>query len=662
VLRSGAWLTYSPVLADVKSRRLLRQAAKALEQIDHALALQLADRAQKEETVAAEAAIRVLSDLAGHGWRVRVTPRQIAIARPDQVPSDDAEQRERVRAQHIRARDDQLRNPAVRAFIQSMETRRIHSGRFVSIFSLLRDGRDLAPALATAQSLKEPERFEALRQLIKPYLQTISGNEQCEFTGFRLGDIWRYFRYTWANHYVSVPGRSMMILVRDAAAPNHPIIGIAALGSAVVQNTARDRWIGWEPDVLIPQIVDGKTLEFAKWLVSTLDRAFQTTFVDDFLADRDISYSDLRKPSEEAIARLESISRQSREQHHRGLPLDHKRNARIGPASDEYWRAEAASDLFKSKRAALLATLMRAKRVFASGPLNHRPEDTVRELLKSATGKQILGSLIRKAKSETVGISIADITVCGAIAPYNHLLGGKLVAMLLASPQIVASYRDRYSDYTSIIASSMAGRAIKKPPMLTALATTSLYGVSLSQYTRIAIPAGAVGGSARDSLRYEKLGETLGYGSFHFSVPTRHALSTLCAQSSNGALVNFIFGEGVSPRFRALRDGLDELGVDSDELLNHGSPKISYGVRLASNCLECLLGMDIEPKYYLPLGDTRKQSEQIARWWTERWLSRRIQREDVLSAVAAETLVHPIRHKARVTLPDVESDQLTLFP
>jgi len=453
----------------------------------------------------------------------------------------------------------------------------------------------------------------------------------------------------------------MMILVRDAAAPNHPIIGIAALGSAVVQNTARDRWIGWEPDVLIPQIVEGKTLEFAKWLVSTLDRAFQTTFVDDFLADRDISYSDLRQPSEEAIARLESISRLSREQHHRGLPLDHKRNARIGVVSDEYWRAEAASDLFKSKRAALLATLMRAKRVFATGPLNHRPEDTVRELLKSATGKQILGSLIRKAKSETVGISIADITVCGAIAPYNHLLGGKLVAMLLASPQIVASYRDRYSDYTSIIASSMAGRAIKKPPMLTALATTSLYGVSLSQYTRIAIPAGAVGGSTKDSLRYEKLGETLGYGSFHFSVPTRHALSTLCAQSSNGALVNFIFGEGVSPRFRALRDGLDELGVDSDELLNHGSPKISYGVRLASNSLECLLGMDIEPKYYLPLGDTRKQSEQIARWWTERWLSRRIQREDVLSALAAETLVYPIRHKARVTLPDIESDQLTLF-
>jgi hypothetical protein len=661
VVRSGEWLTYSPILADAKSRRLLRRAAKALEQTDSAIALQLADRVQSEEAVAVEAAIRVLSDLAGHGWKVRVTPRQIAIARPDQNPSDDAEQRDRIRAQHVRARNDQLRNPSVRTFIEWMETRRIHTGRFVSIFSLIRDGRDLAPALVTAQSLKEPERYEALRQLIKPYIQSISGNEQCEFTGLKLADIWRYFRYTWANHYVSVPGRSMMILVRDAAAPNHPIIGIAALGSAVVQNSARDRWIGWEPNILLPQIVQGRTLEFSNWLVSTLDRAFQTTYVDDFLADGDVSYRDLRQPSDASMARLEAISRRAREQHHRGLPLDHKRNAPTGIASDEYWRAEASSDLFKSKRAALLATLMRAKRVFAAGPLSQRPEETVRELLKSANGKQILGSLIRRAKSETVGISIADITICGAIAPYNHLLGGKLVAMLLTSPQVVASYRDRYSNYTSIIASSMAGRAIKKPPMLTALATTSLYGVPLSQYTRIAVPAAVVGGSPKDTVRYERLGETLGYGSFHFSVPTRHALSTLCAQSSNGATVNFIFGEGVSPRFRAIRDGLDELGVDSDELLNHGSPKITYGVRLASNSLECLLGMDQEPRYYFPPGDTKKQSDQIARWWTERWLSKRIHRDDVLAAVEKETLVHPIRHMARVTLPDVESDQLTLF-
>jgi len=33
--------------------------------------------------------------------------------------------------------------------------------------------------------------------------------------------------------------------VRDAAAPNHAVIGIAALGNTVIQQTVRDNWIGW---------------------------------------------------------------------------------------------------------------------------------------------------------------------------------------------------------------------------------------------------------------------------------------------------------------------------------------------------------------------------------------------------------------------------------
>ncbi|MGZ5889512.1 MAG: Druantia anti-phage system protein DruA [Hyphomicrobium sp.] len=43
------------------------------------------------------------------------------------------------------------------------------------------------------------------------------------------------------------------------------------------------------------------------------------------------------------------------------------------------------------------------------------------------------------------GIAVADITVCGAVQPYNAILGGKLVAMLAASPEIVLEYRRRYS-------------------------------------------------------------------------------------------------------------------------------------------------------------------------------------------------------------------------
>ncbi len=67
-------------------------------------------------------------------------------------------------------------------------------------------------------------------------------------------DVWRYFRHTWTNQYTSVPGRSMMFLVRDRAAPFHPIVGIGALSSPVMQIRERDTWIGWHPDTFLSHI------------------------------------------------------------------------------------------------------------------------------------------------------------------------------------------------------------------------------------------------------------------------------------------------------------------------------------------------------------------------------------------------------------------------
>src|ERR1700722_17205862 len=348
----------------VSLRMRRSRAARALAKQDNATALKLADKSQVEGHVAIEAALRVLTDLAGHGWRVRIETDRIAIARPTQTSATDDEQREKIRAQHMRARDVQLRNPAARSFGESMETRRIHDKRFVSIFSLMRDGRELSTAIPAAQRLSDTDRVQALRQVVRPYLQVANDNAVCQFTGLRLADIWRYFRYTWANHSVSIPGRSMMILVRDAAAPNHPVIGIAALGSSVVQNSARDSWIGWEPDVFCERITNERSNEVAKWLVSILERAFDTTYLEDFLAAGEITYRDLKEPTEGVISRLEELFRSAKQRHHRGSPLDHKRKRSDKSTEEQYWQTEAQSDLFKSKRAALLATLLRARRLF----------------------------------------------------------------------------------------------------------------------------------------------------------------------------------------------------------------------------------------------------------------------------------------------------------
>jgi hypothetical protein len=38
-----------------------------------------------------------------------------------------------------------------------------------------------------------------------------------------------------------------------------------------------------------------------------------------------------------------------------------------------------------------------------------------------------------------------------------------------------------------------------------------------------------------------------------------------------------------NPRLRKIRDGLDALALPTDDLLNHGSPRLVYGVMLTQN-------------------------------------------------------------------------------
>src|SRR5262249_29384862 len=159
----------------------------------------------------------------------------------------------------------------------------------------------------------------------------------------------------------------------------------------------------------------------------------------------------------------------------------------------------------------MLAVLLRARLTMRS-QRSSSSDLELRGLLESTESRQAIQSLVRRAKAERVGIAMADISVCGAIPPYSTLLGGKLVAMLLLSPQVVRAYHDRYYRSESVIASSLAGRPIVRPPHLVFLGTTSLYATEPTQYTRIHVPCGFVGGHEGDVLRYRLLGKTEGYG------------------------------------------------------------------------------------------------------------------------------------------------------
>jgi len=209
--------------------------------------------------------LNVVADLVAQGWSLCIVDSTVTLAY--QGTDESARSKDAVRKSHLVERDSQLREPAVAEFIRTMERRRLTSKGWHSIHSVMRDGKDLADRLGRITQIADVhERVEQLGRTIAPYLQFVEAGGVCKQTGLVLSDIWRYFRHTWTTAYRSVPGRSLMILVRDSAAPNHPVIGIAALGSAVVQQSVRDRWIGWDSDIGVTTILSKPTPRTAAWL------------------------------------------------------------------------------------------------------------------------------------------------------------------------------------------------------------------------------------------------------------------------------------------------------------------------------------------------------------------------------------------------------------
>ena len=661
-----AWTELKPPLgkqsreAFVEHARLLSKRAGDSERVERLRAAFVANAAlcRRADKQAFLAAGLVITDLAAQGWELRAH-RGCVEVRPPAVNSDRAVEKARVRSQELVKRDAQLRQPSVRRFLDAMEKNRLHNGRFVSIFSLMRDGRELAAGLCEARTHFDNGWADALSQLIDPYLEfVISEKAICSHTGLRLMDVWRYFRHTWSNQHTSVPGRTMHFLVRDRAAKDHPIMGIGALSSPIMQIRERDSWIGWHPDTFLAHVRATPTREIAKWLVDVVDKAIAEIYVDDLLEDDVLSRSDIAAPSEPVIARLFAEAAKQRRSHHRYSRARDLKKRRVDVSGDAAWVAQARTHLFRSKRALVLATQLRA-RASLNEAFGGKP--TARKLAAMATtgnGSDTIRCVLKKAKGDRVGISVADITVCGAVQPYNALLGGKLAAMLAASPEMVLAYGRRYRRAESEIASSVAGRSIVRAPNLVLLGTTSLYGVGSSQYNRIKIPAEHIGGTMGDSLRFEELGRSEAFGTSHYSEETVTALVTL-VQQADAQRVNSVFGEGASPKLRKVRQALERLNFSTSLLLRHHRPRVVYAVSLIRNLRDYLIGLDKKPRYIVPL-DPAATTSRIGAWWRERWLRNRIMSDDVLEEVSRHTRVLPITHGARVpSRPD--PNQLSFF-
>ena len=197
------WLVLSPPFPERDDARIaFREHAKRLagclqadegasDEIREALSEVLKRSSTTEHRTALRAALCVLTDLAWQRWSIRVADNgAVEVKRPDGDRLDPRREKARIRAQELVKRDEQLRQPATRTFIRAMERRSAHNDRFVSIFSLIRDGRELANSLRGARALPADQRGDALQRVIDPYLQFVDHAAACPHTGLRLQDIW----------------------------------------------------------------------------------------------------------------------------------------------------------------------------------------------------------------------------------------------------------------------------------------------------------------------------------------------------------------------------------------------------------------------------------------------------------------------------------------
>jgi hypothetical protein len=637
-------------LAEVKSQRL-RARSRLLAN---------AEKLGTKDKLGLIASASVFADLIDQGWLIKTNRKARIVAHR---PSDnDQEIRVHKRRRYQAARDAQLRKPATRAFIERMERGVLTSTGRHSIFSLMRDGRHLQFEIAGALS---GSSGKTLADVVRPYIQFVHSAPTCAITGLELQDIWRYFRHTWSNPYESVPGRSMLFLVRDGAAPNHPIMGIGAISSAAVQLDSRDRFIGWLGEDVIAECQRNPNPEYVDWALATVDKVLKGFYRQDFLEKGLLPAKLPKLLSKQAIAKLQKLAGHSRDEHYsRAEARLNKAGGNASGVAAADWLRFARSPLFTFKRAREIAALFETRNTLQVSWNGVSKTRRLEVLLASSAGRAAFLKVVRLARSMTVGTEIADLTVCGAVPPYNAFLGGKLVALLATSPEVVFEYKRRYQSVPSIIASSMAGRAVVRPANLVFIGTTSLYGERPNQYDRAAYPCDIVGGPRGESVRYRYLtsqerNRTSGVGTFQFGRDTKIAIEKYLSSTTNGRRVNNVFGEGTSPKLRSLRDGLNALGISSDEMLQHGIEKVVYGAALVSNCSRYLLRLEDTPQYIFSLDEPQASTEKIAQYWFERWASARMRRSETEQKLLAHTLVRPIRHGARVVLPSDDEDQLS---
>ncbi|MBZ9907744.1 DUF4338 domain-containing protein [Mesorhizobium sp. BR115XR7A] len=204
-------------------------------------------------------------------------------------------------------------------------------------------------------------------------------------------------------------------------------------------------------------------------------------------------------------------------------------------------------------------------------------------------------------------VGLLDAYVLGAVPPYSFLLGGKAVACLIRSKDVLKDFNRAYGKSIGVISKSA------KHAKLLAVTTTSSMGRS-SVYNRLRL----------GDLTYLKpLGFTKGFGHFHITDSLFEKMRAYLRERDHDYADKHIFGEGPNWRLRAIRAALVGLNVN-ENILKHGIQREVFISTLAENAYEVLKDGTAKPDF-----STLRSVSQISDLARERWIVPRAERGEI---------------------------------
>ena len=567
----------------------------------------------------------LLADLVDLGWSIEITRKGFEISPPKYVKSDEA--KIKARNSNWRAAENDIRNLQDVTFINKLRKPPVGS-KNKSIDLLVDNGDELKKLFEEVNSLKdENKKVEALKKIIKPEIQHCFLDEICSFTGLRLMDIWRYFRLTWSMPYQTSNARTMPFLVRNGARPNKPIIGIFQLVNPFFNNTGRNSFLRWDNYLSAAQEIKNKNLtvdELADAFLQIIDKSLKETRYDDLIDDQNL----IKKPTQKVITKLTDLAEQYRIEETEEEKIQFKKIKIKTRREVETPLTKSSEKMYLKKRSKRLSKLLFARMIFNEYNLKKNPKKAITIMLQIRDGQRAMNIALEYIRQGIYSTQAADLNVCGSIAPYNELLGGKLITLLSTSKNVMEKYDENYKKEKSIISSAVAGRNIIKPSKLLFLTVSSLYDIASSQYNRLKLYQKNYP-KLKTDLIFHEAGFTEGIGSYHISQKTSDLINELTGKVKKYEKKS-ISGKGHSHKIRKIIIGLKILNLRQEDIMMHNQRRRNYVFfhKNKKNMIKYLYGLKKIENFNHCSSDL-----SIADAWIKRWVIKRIQRKESLEKI-----------------------------